>query len=153
VTLSSVPDIIKPATLAYTNASAASNKLLITSPSTNQTANPIATPTIKVYQPSTQVTLNFDLNTNFVGPQTLSNGNTTATHGYTWFVEYIPNSSIFGSFTAAQQLNFAVTLAFGGGTGVVIWDGGTPTWTNNYNVFQFYTVDGVNVKGRVWVQN
>jgi hypothetical protein len=156
VPLNSVPTLFKAHTFAYTNAQAAVNLNAISAPSTAQTVNPIATPYVKVSAPTTAITVNFDLNTNYVGSQTLPAGagtNVTATHGYMWFVEFIPNSGIFGSYTASQQVTFSVSLAFGGGTGNVAYDGGSLALGNNYNVIQFYTLDGINVKGRVAVSN
>lgn len=153
--LNSVPTVFNAHSFAYTNAQAAVNLNLISAPSTAQTVQPCITPNIRVANPTTAITVNFDLNTNYVGSTILPTGaasNVTATHGYMWFVEVIPNASIFGSFNATQQFTFSVSLAYGGGTGNVIFDGGSLTLTNNYNVIQFYTLDGINVKGRVWAQ-
>lgn len=151
--LTSFPDLLNPATLAYTNASSNSLKLAIAAPSGNQTVDPVLYPVIKISNPTTAIACQFNLVTSYSGPVTYPNGQTSAGSANMWLVEFIPNSLIFGTYTAAQQLTFSVSNAFGGGTGTVTWDGGAPTWSNNYNVFQFYTLDGINVKGRALVQN
>ena len=68
---------------------------------------------------------------------------TSATTGYIWLVEFVPN-------TSGQQLNFAVSLPASGTS--IVWDGGsTPSGPTTYAVYQFYTLDGSNVKARVLV--
>ena len=151
--LTSFPDLLKPATLAYTNASSNSQKLVFSGPSSNQTVDPVLYPVIKFSLPTTAIACQFNLATSYSGPVTYPNGQTSAGSSNMWLVEFLPNSLIFGTYTAAQQLTFSVSNAFGGGTGTVTWDGGAPVFTNNYNVFQFYTLDGINVKGRALVQN
>lgn len=147
--VSSYPDLYAAATLAYNTATANSLPALFTNPASSQTVNPLATPTIKVYKPSALITLNFDIASNYVGaqPYTPVLGKTYSTTssalGYMWYVEFVPN-------TPSQQLSFAITNPASGTS--LVWDGGsTPTAPTTYAVYQFYTLDGVNVKARVLV--
>lgn len=147
--LSSYPDKYAASTLAYNTATANSLPALFTNPASNQTVNPLITPTVKVYKPSTVITLNFDIASSYVGQQAyipLRNVSyTTASSplGFTWVVEFVPNNS-------GQSLNFAVTSPASGTS--LVWDGGsTPTAPTTYAVYQFYTLDGLNVKARVLV--
>ena len=147
--LSTYPDIYGAATLAYTSATANSAPTLFTNPSASQTVNPLSTPTVKVYRPSTVITLNFDISTNYVGGQAyipvrnVTYTTTSAVTAYTWLVEFVPNNS-------GQALNFAITSPASGTS--IVWDGGsTPTAPTTYAVYQFYTLDGSNVKARVLV--
>jgi hypothetical protein len=149
VPVSSYPDLYAPATLAYNTATANSLPALFTNPSSNQTVNPLSTPTIKVYRPSTVITLNFDIASNYVGAQSyipvLGKTYTTssATTGYMWYVEYVPN-------TASQAINFAITNPASGTT--IVWDTGSqPAAPTTYAVYHFYTLDGLNVKAKVLV--
>ena len=147
--VSSYPDKYAASTLAYNTATANSLNALFTNPSSSQTVNPLATPTVKVYKPSTVITLNFDIQSNYVGssPYIPVIGKTystsSATTAYSWLVEFVPN-------TSGQQLTFAVTLPASGTS--IVWDGGsTPSGPTTYAVYQFYTTDGLNVKARVLV--
>ena len=147
--VSSYPDKYVASTLAYNTATASSLNTVITSPSSSQTVNPLATPTVKVFKPTTNITLNFDIQSNYVGASTYTplRGNsystTSATTGYIWLVEFVPN-------TSGQQLNFAVSLPASGTS--IVWDGGsTPSGPTTYAVYQFYTLDGSNIKARVLV--
>ena len=147
--LSSYPDKYAASTLAYNTATANSLPALFTNPASNQTVNPLATPTVKVYKPSTVITLNFDIASSYVGQQAyiplrnVSYTTASAPLGFTWVVEFVPNNS-------GQSLNFAVTSPASGTS--LVWDGGsTPTAPTTYAVYQFYTLDGLNVKARVLV--
>lgn len=147
--LSSYPDIYAPSTLAWNSATANSSKQLITNPSSSQTVNPIATPTIKVFKPSTVITVNFDIASNFVGAQNYTPviGKTYTTQsaniGYMWYVEFVPN-------TANQSINFAITNPASGTS--LVWDTGSqPAAPASFAVYHFYTFDGLNVKGKALV--
>ena len=145
----SYPDKYAAATLAYSTASAQNLKTVFNNPSSSQVVNPLATPTIKVFKPSTVITLNFDIATTYVVPQAyiptrgVSYTTNAAATGYMWFVEFVPNVS-------GQALNFGVSLPASGTT--LVWENGsTPTAPTTYAVYHFYTLDGVNVKGKVLV--
>lgn len=147
--VSSFPDKYAASTLAYNTATANSLPSLFTNPSSNQTVNPLATPTIKVFKPTAVITLNFDIFSNYVGSQPyipisgVSYTTTSATNGYMWYVEFVPN-------TTSQAINFAITSPASGTS--IVWDGGSvPTAPTTYAVYQFYTLDGLNVKARVLV--
>lgn len=125
------PDIFKPATLAYNNSTSYALKSTITSPSSDQTVDPIATPYIRVLTPGSVISLKFDLVTN-----------ATAGHAYKWIVEFKPSGTI-------NNINFAVALPATGTS--VVFDGGSynaPTLSTGFAIYEFYTVDGVNIKGR-----
>ena len=146
---STYPDKYVAGTLAYNTATANSQKTVFNTPSSSQTVNPIATPSIRVNAPTTTITLNFDIATNYVGTTPyipLRNVTYTTTAAQTaalWTVEFIPA-------TSGQQLNFAVTLPASGTS--IVWDGGsTPSGPTTYALYQFYTTDGFNVKARVLV--
>jgi hypothetical protein len=149
VPFSSYPDLYVAGTLAYNTSAASAQKTTFTNPSANQTVNPLATPYVKVFKPTTAITLNYDIASNFVGPQAyipLRNvtytTSSTAT-GYSWTVEYVPN-------TSGQTLSFGVTLPASGTS--IVWDGGSaPSGPTTYAVYQFYTLDGLNIKAKVLV--
>lgn len=146
---SSYPDIYSAGNNAYNTAVSISKKSILTTPSANQTVNPLATPYVKVDRPSTVITLNFDIATNFVGAQAyiplrnVTYTTTSSTIGAIWTVEYVPN-------TSGQILNFAITSPASGTS--LVWDGGSaPSGPTTYAVYQFYTLDGLNVKAKVLV--
>ena len=93
--VSSYPDKYAASTLAYNTATANSLNALFTNPSSSQTVNPLATPTVKVYKPSTVITLNFDIQSNYVGAsnytplRNVTYTTTSATTGYVWLVEFV----------------------------------------------------------------
>ena len=147
--LSSYPDKYVASTLAYNTATANSLPALFTNPSSNQTVNPLTTPTIKVFKPTAVITLNFDIASNYVGAQPyipvqgVTYTTSSATTGYMWYVEFVPT-------TANQAINFAITSPASGTT--IVWDGGTqPAAPTTYAVYHFYTLDGLNVKAKVLV--
>jgi hypothetical protein len=149
VPFSSYPDLYRAGTSAYNTAIALSTKSIFATPSSSQTVNPLATPYVKVNRPSTVITLNFDIATNFTSAQAyipLRNVTYTTTSSAiaaTWTVEYVPN-------TSGQILNFAITSPASGTS--LVWDGGSaPSGPTTYAVYQFYTLDGLNVKAKVLV--
>jgi len=149
VPISSYPDLYRANTTAYQTSTQLSQKSIFTNPSSSQTVNPLATPYVKVYKPTTSITLNFDIATNFVGPQpytplrNVSYSTSSAAIGAIWTVEFVPN-------TSGQQLNFGISLPASGTS--IVWDGGsTPSGPTTYAVYQFYTLDGSNIKARVLV--
>lgn len=149
--LSQNPPVFTGSTLAYNTATASLSKSVITTPSaSSQTVNPMATPYIHVVRPTNSTfTLNLDLLTNYVGagltqPNVYAQTQVTAPLGYRWFVSFVPA-------TGGNQLAFAVTSPASGTS--ITWDSvsGAPTGVSTFAVYEFYTADGVNVKGRTVV--
>lgn len=125
------PDIFKPHELAYTTAIANTNKVVLSSPNSDQTVDVIQNPYIRVTTPGSVINLKFDIATS-----------NTAGHGYRWTVELVPSGTI-------NNINFAIALPASGTS--IVFDGGSysvPTLTTGFAIYEFYTLDGLNVKGR-----
>lgn len=125
------PDVFQASTLAYATSTGYVPKNVISSPNSDQTVDVIAAPYIRIATPGSVINLKFDMATNF-----------TAGHAYRWTVEFIPSATI-------NNINFAVALPASGTS--IVFDGGsynTPTLNTGFAIYEFYTLDGLNIKGR-----
>lgn len=125
------PDIAQASTLAYANSTGYELKTVIASPNSDQTVDVIATPYVRVTTPGSVINLKFDIATS-----------NTAGHAYRWIVELVPSATV-------NNINFAIALPASGTS--LVFDGGSynvPTLNTGFAIYEFYTVDGLNVKGR-----